>query len=494
MRCRIPGKGIQIVLVTVFALGLMKTNLPAQDQGTELRELKKEMREFRQALAEKQKKIDALEKQVKELQVSKAAAQAPQAQIQPGVPNAQTAAADVQQQVQELKEQVEGVAEAQKKEVPSVFNPAIGLVGETVFSYRSAGSRATGSDRPGGWDVNQRSVELNVSASVDPFAKGYAVFNASADPITGEANVGVEEAAVVTTSLPWNLTLQAGRFFGEFGRLAYIHDHELPFVNRPLVLDRYIGGESRTDGMQVNYLFPVSHYVSLTMGVGDGFGVNPNDINDINNGDFRNFGGLSFWGRASSSFDLTPNVSLETGISGMGNPDVLDRGGVLALPDGTSVSLPEFPGSTLKERERTVFGVDFALSWKPLQNNQFQSFTWGTEFLHSDNNYDVIPAGDNPLFSRSVESNGLYSYLAYKFSREWTAGFLFDWMEAPENSAAMTFAYSPYLTWSLSHWSQLRLQYTHTENNAATGLRPDDAVYLQWSWIIGSHSHGWQQR
>ena len=61
-----------------------------------------------------------------------------------------------------------------------------------------------------------------------------------------------------TTSLPWNLELKGGRFFGEFGRLSYIHDHELPFVNRPLVLDQYIGGESQTDGLQVNWLPPVA--------------------------------------------------------------------------------------------------------------------------------------------------------------------------------------------------------------------------------------------
>jgi hypothetical protein len=46
----------------------------------------------------------------------------------------------------------------------------------------------------------------------------------------------------------------------------------------------------------------------------------------------------------------------------------------------------------------------------------------------------------------------------------------------------------------LSHWSQLRLQYTHTDHNAVSGLHPDDAIYLQWAWIIGAHSHGWQQR
>ena len=72
--------------------------------------------------------------------------------------------------------------------------------------------------------------------------------------------------------MPWNLELKAGRFFGEFGRLSYIHDHELPFVNRPLVLDQYIGGESQTDGVQLNWLPPLEHYVSLTTGVGDKFG------------------------------------------------------------------------------------------------------------------------------------------------------------------------------------------------------------------------------
>ena len=75
-----------------------------------------------------------------------------------------------------------------------------------------------------------------------------------------------------TTSLPWNLELKAGRFFGEFGKLAFIHDHELPFVNRPLALGQYIGGESRTDGAQLNWLPPLPHYVSLTAGFGVGFG------------------------------------------------------------------------------------------------------------------------------------------------------------------------------------------------------------------------------
>ena len=220
------------------------------------------------------------------------------------------------EQLKDLNEKVDTVAEAQKKILPSEFNPAIGVVGETVFSYRSKGSDETGSDRPGGFDVFQRSVELNVAASVDPFAKGYAVINASADAATGEATLGIEEAALQTTSLPGNLELKAGRFFGEFGRLGYIHDHELPFVNRPLVLDQYIGGESRTDGA-AGQLAGARTALRQPDGRRGRFVRRRQPEPEQPRRLTAAFDGLNFWGRLSTYFDLTPNWQLETGVSGL---------------------------------------------------------------------------------------------------------------------------------------------------------------------------------
>ena len=454
-------------------LKTLEDTLRKQEQTIqELRLLKETLDKQEETINEQRKLIEALRAEVK-LSQSPAAS--------PGTVTAQGAVPEqMQQQVKELKEQVEEVVEAQKKTVPSIFNPSIGLVGESVFAYRSRSSNQTASDRPGGFDAFQRSVELNLAASVDPFAKGYAVINASVDPITGESAATVEEAAIQTTSLPWNLELKAGRFFGEFGRLSYIHDHELPFVNRPLALDQYIGGESRTDGLQINYLLPIPHYVSLSVGAGNQFGgdVAPNNV-----GTFRHSSGLNYWGRVSTSFDLTPDISLEPGISGLWNPKTTDRGGAFIQPDGR----------ILVERERRLVGTDFVLSWRPLRNNQFQTLTWGTEVLYSDNRYDVtIPGGVTS--GRPVGSLGLYSYLTYKFHRQWSAGFLYDFVENAQNKDARTLAYSPYITWALSNWNQLRLQYTYTDPNGATGLKPYSAVDLQWAWIIGSHSHGWQQR
>ncbi|HVM62950.1 MAG TPA: hypothetical protein VMV72_18965, partial [Verrucomicrobiae bacterium] len=280
--------------------------------------------------------------------------------------------------------------------------------------------------------------------------------------------------------------LKAGRFFGEFGKLEYIHDHELPFVNRPLAIDQYIGGESRSDGLQLNWLLPVEQYVSWTVGVGDSFG---GDSPPSDPGGFRSIDELNFWSRLSTYFDLTPDWQVETGVSGLFNPRTNDRGGIDAQtgPGG----LP------MTEHERRLGGLDFQLRYIPLRDNQFRSLTWGTELLYSDNRYLADPdgtPGNGDEFSRSVGSFGMYSYLTWKFHRQWSAGFLFDYVQNAANEHDVTYAYSPYVTWALSHWNQLRLQYTHTEPNAASGLKIDDAVYMQWAWIIGAHSHGWQQR
>jgi hypothetical protein len=471
---------LEIILGLSSALCLNAMIVQAQETN-EVEQLKQQLSQMQENFEQNENKqrqeIEALQKKVDALQQNQTASQ-----------NVATAPTNTvtPEQLKELNDKVESVSEAQKKTLPGEFNPAIGFVGETVFSYRSKGSEATGSDRPGGFDVWQRSLEMVASAYVDPFAKGYAVINASADSATSEATLAVEEAALQTTSLPGNLELKAGRFFAEFGRLAYIHDHELPFVNRPLALDEYIGGESQSDGLQLNWLAPFPHYVSMTAGVGDHFGGD--SPNPDHPGTFRAFDGLNFWGRFSSYWDLTPNWQLESGVSGLINPKTEDRGGALLQPNGVS---------TLTEKERRLAGFDVKFSYVPLQDNQFRSFNWGTEVLYSDNRYlsdpDGIPSNGDE-FDKNVGSLGMYSYMNYKWSRQWSAGFLFDYVQSTQNHSDVTTDYSPFITFALSHWNQLRLQYTHTSHAAASGLKPDDAIYLQWAWIIGAHSHGWQQR
>jgi hypothetical protein len=213
--------------------------------------------------------------------------------------------------------------------------------------------------------------------------------------------------------------------------------------------------------------------------MGTQFGDNPDTV-----GTYRTFGQVNYFGRLSTYFDLSDNWQLECGVSGLINPDSGNVQGELA-PNRLT---------TLTSTKRQLVGGDLKLSYVPLRDNQFNSLTWGNEVLYSDNHYLAAPIGGGSAFADDVGAWGMYSYLTYKWSRSWSAGFLFEYLQNDQDSSARTYGYSPYITWAISHWNQLRLEYTHTQPNAATVNEPNDAVYLQWTWIIGAHSHGWQQR
>lgn len=425
----------------------------------QLKQLQESQARFEQLVRDQQSQIEALKKQIASLETNAPSIAASTNPVSP------VASAE---DVDDLKQKVDELTKISKRPSVNQFNPGIGVAIDTIYSYTSKSEQSAGLDRPGGFDAFLRTVELNLEATVDPFAKAYGVISGSADARTGDANLEVEEASVVTTSLPWNLTAQGGRFFAEFGRLSYVHDHDLPFVYRPLVLNSYIGGESRSDGFQVNYLLPTEHYVSLTTGLGNGFGA---DTGPTPTHGYRSLSGINYWGRLSSYFDLTPSLNLEAGISG--------------LADERAEGLADAP----TQRDRYIAGTDLTLRYQPLGSTVYQGYVWGTEALYNSANFEKDPG----LFERE-HSFGLYSYLEKKLNRQFKIGFLFDWFEEPSNSDAQTFRYSPYITWNPSEFQLLRLQYSHTAPDSATGLQSSDAIYLQWSAIIGRHVHGFKQR
>ncbi|HEX9786789.1 MAG TPA: hypothetical protein VGB09_02130, partial [Candidatus Binatia bacterium] len=146
-------------------------------------------------------------------------------------------------------DQVEKSVQASRS-APSALNPAIGMAIDATAEHRAKA----------GGDFNFRAAEIGISASIDPYARAYAFFTGSKDEFE------VEEAAMVTTSLPWNLQVRGGRFFADFGRLAKFHPHEYAFVNTPLSLERIVGGESKADGAELSYLFPTPFFLRGTVG------------------------------------------------------------------------------------------------------------------------------------------------------------------------------------------------------------------------------------
>jgi hypothetical protein len=340
---------------------------------------------------------------------------------------------------------------AANKTFPSQFNPAIGVMIDTVGSYE---------DRDGAnWEF--RSAEIGLSASVDPFVRAYAMFNGTPD------GVDVEEAAIVTTSLPYNLTLKGGRFFADFGRLSKFHDHDLPFVNRPIVLDRYVGGESQADGVEASVLLPLPSYVTLTGGWYNKIGDDNERVDDLVPRDLSEF---TYLGRAATFFNLTDTQSVDLGGSWAYTPRVdVDR-----------------------DHTRNLAGVDVTYRYNPLQEAAYRGLTWGTEVLF---NQETTPLDgksvDDPMaVFRNRTRTGLYSYVEAKVTRRLYPGFLYEWVEDLDGRGDSQ-GFSPYLTIWASEFQRIRLQYTRLE---VPGPRDQNEFFLQWTVALGSHVHGFRER
>ena len=347
----------------------------------------------------------------------------------------------------QVEKSVQGVQSS-----PSIFNPAIGLVLDADLEKLGTA----------GGNFNFRSAELGLSASVDPYARVYSFFTGSNE------GVEVEEAAAITTSLPWNLTAKGGRFFADFGRFPKYHPHELPFVNQPLSIERMVGGESQADGAEVNYLFPTPFFLRATMGGYNKIGADNEQVDNLKP---RSASRFTYLGRLNTYFDLSDNHSIELGSSLAYTPSVRLAGN----PSGG---------------DRVLNGIDLTYRYQPLGSTLYQGFTWGSEFYANSQRFAV-----NDLVAKRQQSYGGYTYGELKLNRNWSTGFLFDYAPIVDDPGQRTLSYSPFLTWYLSEFNRLRFQYSYLKNNFdADKALNGNQFFLQWTTVIGAHTHGFRGR
>ena len=448
----------------VFAQG---TPSPSRTPDASAQQLRRDLDLMKEQMRQMQDKIRQQEEAIEKLSTPAAApAAAPVATPVPTPPAAPVAApvptppaaGDREQLKREVREEVirdiqPKLAEANKT-FPSQFNPAITLVLDSAFSYRDH-------DRA---NFDFRSAELGLSASIDPFARGYAIFNGSPDGFE------VEEAAIVTTSLPYNLAVRGGRFFADFGRLSKFHDHDLPFVNRPVVLDRFVDGESRADGVEVSYLLPIEQYVTLTAGMYNKIGAENDRVDDTVP---RGLGQFTYLGRAATFISLSDAHSLDVGLSYAYTPQV----------------------EMEQKAQRHLAGLDMTYRYVPLSQAGYRGLVWGTEVLLNSERrpiggFSTDPTALPPTDFKRNNAWGLYSYLEARLTRRFYPGFLFDYAQALDSGVGDTKAYSPYLTFWPSEFHRLRLQYTYLDQPGAY----ENQVFLQWTAVLGSHVHGFRDR
>ena len=360
--------------------------------------------------------------------------------------------------IKSLEERLNKLESAPAKTSLSAFNPAIGVALDTAYSHVNGRS-----------NFNFRAAELNLSAPVDPFVKAWAIIVGSRGGVT------IEEGAMQTTALPYNLTVTGGRMFASFGRLAHFHNHELPVIDRPRSLDTLIGGETQADGMEISYLFPTPFYLTATGGVFNKIG---GENSRVANADARTMDNFTYLGRLAAYTDLGDDHSVELGVSEAWTPKRFV----------TETAAPNT--QTRRNTWRSLAGVDLVYRWQPASGGGSRGVVWGTEVMQ--NNERRFDTATN-LPTDRVRSYAGFSYIQVKVGPKWRPGVMVDLTEDLDTAKTLTRTFTGFITYDVTEFQRLRMTFARTTDNRPVGLG-NNTVGLQWTGVLGKHVHGFRDR
>src|SRR5262245_29056979 len=171
----------------------------------------------------------------------------------------------------------------------SAFNPAITAVLQGVYAnlsqdpnqYAIHGFVPSGDIAPAKRGFSIAESEVGISAGVDDKIYGNLILSLAPDN-----SVEVEEAYGVLTAIPGGFTPKFGRFFSSIGYLNDQHQHVWDFYDAPLPYQAFLGGQFKSDGLQLKWVAPTDTFVELGVEAGDGASFpgterNRNGIGDV---------------------------------------------------------------------------------------------------------------------------------------------------------------------------------------------------------------------
>jgi hypothetical protein len=338
------------------------------------------------------------------------------------------------------------------------LNPDISMIGDFIASAGHNPINPTPS-------FQMHESELGVQAIVDPYAR--ADFFLS----FGEEGVNLEEGFLTFTALPASFVVRGGKMRAAFGKVNTLHNHVLPWVDRPLVTQNLVGGEDGIDdaGVSVQRILPALGNWFLE-GTGQ---VYRGDSADVFTASTKN--DLSVVGHLRAYKDLTDNTNIDLGAS-------YSRGHTLF--DTPSISR-QFGGDFIAQ----LYGIDATYRWKPLQRAIYRSFVARSEFIWRQQNQPSLaacvsitcPPNTVAGFQRAF---GFYTSADYQFARRWFFGGRVDSSDRAFNARLNDKGGSLVLTYWPSEFAQLRGQYRLTryaENFDAHEL------FIQLQFALGAH-------
>jgi len=125
------------------------------------------------------------------------------------------------------------------------LNPDISVIGDFIGALggNSAPADATVQPFPA---LQMHESEIGLQAIIDPYARGDFFMS------FGEQGVELEEGYITFTALPSSFVAKVGKMRSAFGKVNGMHNHVLPWVDRPLVITNLVGGEDGIDDAGVS--------------------------------------------------------------------------------------------------------------------------------------------------------------------------------------------------------------------------------------------------
>src|ERR1700675_322991 len=116
-----------------------------------------------------------------------------------------------------------------------------------------------------------REIELNLFGQIDPYARAEVRFEAGQESRGQDISVHLAEANLTLMTLPFNTQAKLGMMRNRFGLTNQIHEHDLPFIDRPDVLRLFLGDEGLVEkGVEVTWVPPLPFYLELLGGLFNG--------------------------------------------------------------------------------------------------------------------------------------------------------------------------------------------------------------------------------
>src|SRR5258708_29216953 len=276
--------------------------------------------------------------------------------------------------------------------------------------------------------------EIGLQAIVDPYARADFFISFS------ETGVNLEEGYITFTALPAGFVARGGKMRAAFGKVNTLHNHVLPWVDRPLVTQNLVGGEDGIDdaGVSVEHIIPAPRNWFLDF-TGQAFRGDSADVYTSSN---KN--DLSVVGHLRGYRDLTDNGNLDLGVS-------YSRGHNLFGSDFIT----------------NLYGIDATYPWKPLQRSIYKSFIARSEFIWRRQDQPSLAACQTiacPLnfAPGSQHAFGVYASRHYQFARRGFLGARVDRSDRAFDAQLNDMGGSVVLTYWPSEFAQIRGQYRFT--------------------------------